>query len=180
MAVKFLQQKKQLPLREDFRFVENSNNMKYSLVSILLFISFFTFSQNQSYKTVIGVKGGYPGYGSVNVKHNLVGNKYIEASMGGIGRRGYGNGFYLVGDFEINNSLKEGFLWYYGGGALVGLSSYLNNSYFQFAPNAVAGLEYVLEDLPLNISVETGPYLFIAPNVNFVWGGGIALRYVVQ
>lgn len=154
--------------------------MKNLVVAFFLFHSLFYFGQTQSYKTVVGIKGGFPGYGSINLKHNLGGNKFIEAAMGGIGRKGYGNGFYLVGDFEINNPLKEGFLWYYGGGALIGFSSYLNSGYFQFAPNAVAGLEYVFEDLPLNLSVETGPYLFLSPNVNFVWGGGIALRYVIK
>jgi hypothetical protein len=154
--------------------------MRPFVTLIIFFQTLFSFGQNQSYKTVVGIKGGFPGYGSVNVKHNLGGNKFIEASMGGIGRRSYGNGVYLIGDFEINNPLKEGFLWYYGGGALVGFSSFLNTSYFQFAPNAVVGLEYVVEDLPLNISVETGPYLFISPDINFVWGGGIALRYVIK
>lgn len=154
--------------------------MKYIAFLIIFIQSIFSFGQNQSYKTVIGIKGGFPGYGSINAKHNLGGKKYIEASMGGLGRRNYGNGFYLLGDFEINNALKEGFLWHYGAGALVGFSSNQISSNFHFAPNAIAGLEYVFEDIPLNISVDTGPYLFIAPELNFVWGGGIALRYVIK
>jgi hypothetical protein len=154
--------------------------MKLLFVTLILFCSILSFGQNQPYKTVVGVKGGFPGYGSVNVKHNLGGTKYVEASMGGLGRRNYGAGFYLLGDLEINNTLKEGFLWHYGAGLLVGFSSNQASSSFHFAPNAIVGLEYVFEDLPLNISVDTGPYLFITPQVNFIWGGGIALRYVVK
>jgi hypothetical protein len=154
--------------------------MKNLVATFVLFHSLFYYSQNQSYKTVVGIKGGFPGYGSVNVKHSMGGLKYIEASMGGLGRRNYGNGFYLMGDFEINNPLEQGFLWHYGAGVLVGFSSNALESYFHFAPNALAGLEYVFEDLPLNISIDTGPYLFITPEVNFTWGGGIALRYVIK
>jgi hypothetical protein len=154
--------------------------MKYLVLSAILIQSIFSIAQNQSYNTLVGIKGGFPGYGSLNVKHNLGGTKYIEASMGGLGRRNYGSGFYLLGDLEINNQLSHGFLWHYGAGALVGFSSNQVNSYFQLAPNAIAGLEYVFEDLPLNISIDTGPYLFITPQFNFVWGGGFALRYVVK
>jgi hypothetical protein len=46
-----------------------------------LLISAFSFSQ--SYKTAIGLKGGYPGYGSLNIKHYLNGSSAIEASIGG-------------------------------------------------------------------------------------------------
>lgn len=161
-------------------------------VIILFFLSFsiFSFGQTNTYQTVIGIKGGFPGYGSINVKHGLAGSKYIDASLGGLSIRSfYGNGLYLHGNLVINNNLSNGFLWFYGAGAMVGYSSSTKIlavgetqriSYFQLAPNAVAGLEYVFEDLPLNISLETGPYLFISPNINFVWGGGLALRYVVK
>jgi len=154
--------------------------MKFLFLSVFVFSFSVFFGQNQSYKTVLGIKGGFPGYGSVNLKHNLKGAKFIELSMGGLGRRNDGNGFYILGDFEINNPLKDGFLWYYGAGALVGFSSNSLNSYLHCAPNAVVGLEYVFDDLPLNISIETGPYLFISPRVAFDWGGGIALRYVIK
>ncbi len=153
--------------------------MKKIIFSLFILTHYFSFSQ-KTYQTAIGVKGGFPGYGSINVKHGLGGSKYIEASMGGLGRRSYGNGFYVLGDLVFNNNLSDGFLWYYGAGAMVGFSSNTVNSYFQLAPYAVAGLEYVFEDLPLNIAVETGPYLFVLPQLNFVWGGGVALRYVIK
>lgn len=154
--------------------------MKRLISLSFLICSTIGFSQSSPYKTVVGIKGGFPGYGSINAKHNLGGEKFIEASMGGLSRGVYGSGFYLLGDFEINNPLKEGFLWYYGAGGMIGVSSTVNSSNFHIAPNAVAGIEYVFEDLPLNISLETGPYLFITPKIGFVWGGGLALRYVVK
>jgi hypothetical protein len=73
-------------------------------------------------------------------------------------------------------ALEEGFSFYYGGGVLLGLTS----SIFHLAPKALLGLEYNFEDLPLNISIDTGPYFFISPKIGFIWGGGLALRYAIR
>jgi hypothetical protein len=153
--------------------------MKKIIFSLFILTHYFSFCQ-KTYQTAIGVKGGFPGYGSVNLKHGIGGSKYIDASMGGLGRGNYGNGFYVMGDLVFNNNLSDGFQWYYGGGVMVGFSSNSFQSNFQLAPNGVAGLEYVFEDLPLNIAIETGPYLFLLPELDFVWGGGVALRYVIK
>ena len=36
------------------------------------------------------------------------------------------------------------------------------------------------EDIPLNISIDTGPYLFVSPKIGSIWGGGLALRYAIR
>jgi hypothetical protein len=73
-------------------------------------------------------------------------------------------------------ALEDGFSFYYGGGVLLGLTS----SFVHLAPKALLGLEYNFEDLPLNISIDTGPYLFVSPKIGFIWGGGLALRYAIR
>jgi hypothetical protein len=148
--------------------------MKTSFTVLILFLTTSFFSQN--YKMALGFKGGYPGYGSLNAKKSISKSDYLEASIGGFGRYPYKIGFHVQLDYERMQALEEGFSFYYGGGVLLGLTS----SFVHFAPKALLGLEYNFEDLPLNISIDTGPYLFVSPKIGFIWGGGLALRYAIR
>jgi hypothetical protein len=124
----------------------------------------------------LGFKGGYPGYGTLNAKKSISKSDYLEASIGGFGRNSYSTGFHVEIDYERMQALEDGFSFYYGGGVLLGLTS----SFVHLAPKALLGLEYNFEDLPLNISIDTGPYLFVSPKIGFIWGGGLALRYAIR
>ena len=148
--------------------------MKTSFTVLILLLASTSFSQN--YKMAIGFKGGYPGFGSLNAKKSISKSDYLEASIGGFGRNSYSTGFHLQLDYERMQNLEEGFSFYYGGGVLLGLTS----TTLHLAPKALLGLEYNFEDLPLNISIDTGPYLFVSPNIGFIWGGGLALRYAIR
>lgn len=148
--------------------------MKTSFTVLILFLTTSFFSQN--YKMALGFKGGFPGYGSLNAKKSISNSDYLEASIGGFGRYPYNVGFNVQIDYERMQALEEGFSFYYGGGVLLGLTS----SFVHLAPKALLGLEYNFEDLPLNISIDTGPYLFVSPNIGFIWGGGLALRYAIR
>jgi opacity protein-like surface antigen len=148
--------------------------MKTSFTVLILFLTTSFFSQN--YKMALGFKGGYPGYGSLNAKKSISKSDYLEASIGGFGRYPYNIGFHVQLDYERMQALEDGFSFYYGGGVLLGLTS----SFVHLAPKALLGLEYNFEDLPLNISIDTGPYLFVFPNIGFIWGGGLALRYAIR
>jgi opacity protein-like surface antigen len=148
--------------------------MKTSFTVLILFLTTSFFSQN--YKMALGFKGGYPGYGSLNAKKSISKSDYLEASIGGFGRYPYNVGFNVQIDYERMQALEEGFSFYYGGGVLLGLTS----SFVHLAPKALLGLEYNFEDLPLNISIDTGPYLFVSPKIGFIWGGGLALRYAIR
>ena len=148
--------------------------MKTSFTVLILFLTTSFFSQN--YKMALGFKGGYPGYGSLNAKKSISKSDYLEAGIGGFGRYPYNIGFHVQLDYERMQALEEGFSFYYGGGVLLGLTS----SFVHLAPKALLGLEYNFEDLPLNISIDTGPYLFVSPNIGFIWGGGLALRYAIR
>ena len=148
--------------------------MKTSFTVLILFLTTSFFSQN--YKMALGFKGGYPGYGSLNAKKSISKSDYLEASIGGFGRYPYNIGFNVQLDYERMQALEDGFSFYYGGGVLLGLTS----SFVHLAPKALLGLEYNFEDLPLNISIDTGPYLFVSPKIGFIWGGGLALRYAIR
>ena len=148
--------------------------MKTSFTVLILLLASTSFSQN--YKMAIGFKGGYPGYGSLNAKKSISNSDYLEASIGGFGRNSFSTGFHVQLDYERLQNLEEGFSFYYGGGVLLGLTS----TTLHLAPKALLGLEYNFEDLPLNISIDTGPYLFISPKIGFIWGGGLALRYAIR
>ena len=148
--------------------------MKTSFTVLILLLASTSFSQN--YKMALGFKGGYPGYGSLNAKKSISKSDYLEASIGGFGRNSYSTGFHVELDYERMQALEDGFSFYYGGGVLLGLTS----SFVHLAPKALLGLEYNFEDLPLNISIDTGPYLFVSPNIGFIWGGGLALRYAIR
>ena len=148
--------------------------MKTSFTVLILFLTTSFFSQN--YKMALGFKGGFPGYGSLNAKKSISNSDYLEASIGGFGRYPYNVGFNVQIDYERMQALEEGFSFYYGGVVLLGLTS----SFVHLAPKALLGLEYNFEDLPLNISIDTGPYLFVSPKIGFIWGGGLALRYAIR
>ena len=148
--------------------------MKTIFTVLILLLASTSFSQN--YKMALGFKGGFPGYGSLNAKKSISNSDYLEASIGGFGRYPYNVGFNVQIDYERMQALEEGFSFYYGGGVLLGLTS----SFVHLAPKALLGLEYNFEDLPLNISIDTGPYLFVSPNIGFIWGGGLALRYAIR
>jgi len=148
--------------------------MKTSFTVLILLLASTSFSQN--YKMALGFKGGYPGYGTFNAKKSISKSDYLEASIGGFGRYPYNIGFHVQIDYERMQALEDGFSFYYGGGVLLGLTS----SIVHLAPKALLGLEYNFEDIPLNISIDTGPYLFVYPNIGFIWGGGLALRYAIR
>ena len=174
MVVYSLPKEKHLLLQENYNFVSKFFFMKTSFTVLILFLASSSFTQN--YKMAIGFKGGYPGYGTLNAKKSISKSDYLEASIGGFGISSYSIGFHIQIDYERMQALEDGFSFYYGGGVLLGLTS----SNVHLAPKALLGLEYDFEDIPLNLSIDTGPYLFISPNTEFIWGGGLALRYAIR
>ena len=71
------------------------------LFYLTLVLVFSQAAHAQLYQTSIGLKGGFPGYGSLNVKHFLTRSNAIEGSIGG-----NQNGIILQGMYEINAPLN--------------------------------------------------------------------------
>ena len=156
--------------------------MKYILSLFFYFSILFIFSQS-NYSTAIGIKGGYPSYGSLNIKHRLNNIQAIEGSIGG---SAIGNGIILEGLYEFNSPLKEkGLEWYYGGGLILGFiktvegSNFEENNYLLSGIKSVIGIEYTFKDFPLNIAIDTGPVLVITPSFSFTWAGALSIRYCI-
>jgi hypothetical protein len=148
--------------------------MKNCLI-LLVIIASTSFSYAQNYKTAVGIKGGYPGFGSLNGKHFLNSKTAIEGSIGG-----GSSTLWLQGLYELNFSLEDGLNWYAGGGANVGFYSYKNpltndrTSNMILGINGIVGIEYTFEDFPLNVALDTGP------NIQVIRGAGIAIRYAIK
>jgi hypothetical protein len=84
-------------------------------------------------------------------------------------------------DYEINQGLEDGFTWHYGGGALIGFTNTLDSdSFIHTGINGLIGLEYTFKEVPINCSLDTGPFIFFTPLVSFAWGGGLAIRYAIR
>ncbi len=150
------------------------------LLFLFLFASLGLFGQN--YSTAIGIKGGYPGFGTLNVKHFISQKSALEGNIGGFAKSGQGSGAFVMLDYEINNGLEEGFTWHYGGGALIGFTNNNLNSdnFIHTGIHALIGIEYTFQEVPINCSLDTGPFVFFTPTVNFAWGGGLAIRYAIR
>ena len=151
-------------------------------ITILLsFILMNTLVFSQDYKTAIGLKGGYPGFGSLNAKHFISENSALEATFGGMSRENYGNGAFAILDYEIQHSLESSFSWFYGGGGLLGFTTNKEGTTtLQLGINSTIGIEYTFEEVPINCSLNMGPLIFISPEVRFNWGGGLSIRYAIR
>lgn len=157
--------------------------MKKGLLTFVaaLLVSGFAFSQN--YKTAIGFKGGFPGFGALNLKHSLGGASAIEVSVGG-GR----NHLWLQGLYEINKDISSGFNWYYGVGADLGTWSknynykwrddYYNGFYGGL--DGVLGIEYTFNEIPMNLALDINPTIRVFPYVGFGMYGNFAFRFAIK
>jgi hypothetical protein len=153
--------------------------MKKSILAIIFLTSAFVYGQQ--YKTAIGFKGGFPGYGAINVKHFLHDFTAVEARFGG-----GGNMIFLQGLYEQNKPLQDDFEWYWGAGADLGVwtVNYLNNGMSYTGANGgldgVVGIEYTFSQFPVNVAFDMGPSLRLFPYVGFTWGGGLAARFTLK
>ncbi|MBM3418667.1 MAG: hypothetical protein FJY17_07090 [Bacteroidetes bacterium] len=148
--------------------------MRKIRLAILLFLAISSNSWSQQYKTAIGLKGGYPSLGGINIKKILSSSTAAEFSIGG-----YVSGLAISGLFEIQKPLPEpnGLYWYLGVGPTVGSV----NKSLLLSANGVLGIEYTFQDFPLNIALDTGPVIQLIGNKNlFSWGGGLAVRYAFK
>jgi hypothetical protein len=158
--------------------------LRLVLCACLLIMGSTTTVNAQSYKNAIGIKGGYPGYGSLNFKHFMSSSTALELSVGGNNHYFWGQGLY-----EIQAKLGDGFEWYYGIGADLG--SYNNNYYYNYnnkyynggfflGIDGVLGIEYTFKALPLNIAFDVQPTVRVVPYFRFGVNGAFALRFAIK
>lgn len=156
--------------------------MKKTVFSILFIFSLSFFSSAQSYTTAIGLKGGLFGWGALNGKHFIAGPNALEATIGG-GRNF--TWFELLYEWQNPTNLIDGLEWYLGAGGALGTwrKNYDFdgfNSGFHLGARAVAGLDYTFSSIPLNLALDTGPYLGLINSPGFGWHGGFVLRFILN
>jgi hypothetical protein len=158
----------------------NYSKMKTILCTLLLLTGLNSYGQQ--YKTAIGFKGGYPGYGALSIKHFLGSSTAFEGNLGG-GK----NHLWVQGLFEKNNPFKDNFEWYWGIGADFlsynkGHHYYYKNEYYGFNLGAVGlvGIEYTFEEIPINLAFDCGPRVNLMPYFGVGFGGNFAIRFAIQ
>lgn len=133
------------------------------------------------YNTAIGIRGAIaPGF---TIKHNLTYDHAVEAILVTRWRGVMVTGLYQVHfpAFGVNN-----LRWYLGGGGHLGVWSQTstNNPWFEsdggvvIGADGIGGIEYTLEDIPLNFSLDWKPGFNLVGHSGFwVDDGALSIRY---
>jgi hypothetical protein len=149
------------------------------VLSLLLIFIFLTSESNaqsmgRTYKTALGVKV-YDGAG-ISLKTFVAPNNALEFV-------GYFNryGTRLTGLYEVHGNLAgaPGLKWYVGPGAHISIYNSKNYSYGTVAGlDGALGLDYKINNAPLNLSIDWQPSFDFSGGRGFVgnWGG-IGIRY---
>lgn len=139
--------------------------MRKFVVSILLLAGMAGAVSAQVDGKALGIRFGNAG--EISYQHPLSGSTRLEADLG-FGSWNYG-GMYLTGIHhwvKDLSSLSDGFNWYIGVGGSVGI----NSSIFTAAVVGNLGIEYNF-DIPLQLSLDWRPGLYVIPSVGTGWDG---------
>lgn len=164
--------------------------MKKILFSVLFLAGFAVAAEAQSYQNAIGLRLGLPN--SVSFKHFLNERGAVEI-YGGFRNYTY-SGFYNVGVlYQQHKPIEsvEGLQWYVGGGAAAYFWHYdaafgTAGGSSSVALQGCLGLDYKFADIPLNLSIDWVPTIFLtgyysnnrfapdygALSARYVFGGG--------
>lgn len=150
--------------------------MKKLIFTVLIAFGFmFTNSiQAQSYNSAVGAKLG--GWLVGTYKKQIKESWYVDFYAGF-----YGFSSSIIGgaSLEIHQPIEsvDNLYWYYGGGAsvLTGFST------FGVGVNATLGLDYSFEEIPLNVSVDWMPGVYLSgyyrgPSFGL---GALSVRYIL-
>ena len=151
--------------------------MKKILLAISILISVLLTSNAQDYNTGIGFRGG-PSNG-LTVKHFISGNTALEGLLAT-----RWDGLHITGLYEIHaNAFDTPRLnWYYGFGGHIGFWDGTKNDYWfdnsddytVIGIDGIIGIEYNIEPIPFNISLDWKPGLNIIGHQGF-WSDEAAL-----
>ena len=145
----------------------------------VIILAFFTLSANsQDYNTGIGVRGGLSN--GLTVKHFISSNTAIEGLLSTRWK-----GFHITGLYEIHAQAfnTPRLNWYYGFGGHIGFwDGYEDHPWFDedvdshsvLGIDGIIGIEYNIEAIPFNISLDWKPGFNIIGHSGF-WGDELAL-----
>ncbi|PPK85150.1 hypothetical protein CLV84_2042 [Neolewinella xylanilytica] len=160
-------------------------NLTRCYLIIGLFFSITAVTHAQQYDRAVGLRFGYPL--SVSYKKFINYTDAVELYAGWRGWRRY-RAFSLNGAYQIHRDFPDvrGLQWYYGGGAGVQLWSYDNyeRGSATVSLSGYLGLEYLIPDVPLTISVDWRPTIYLGTQRDdgfhnlSVSSGAVAVRYL--
>ncbi len=160
-------------------------------ILLLSFLFAIFFSMNaQSYKSAVGLRFGYPT--SVSYKHFLNDSNALEVSAGARFFSFYrwvnvsvAYQFYNPLDLDIDG--LEGLQWYFGFGGSAYLWNYDDSlpnpgRNLSFGVQGYLGLDYAFDDIPLNLSIDWVPSLFLNGFSSGLRGGygALSARYILN
>jgi hypothetical protein len=153
------------------------------LVLFTLLIS--TFSNAQDYQTGLGLRGGTAN--GITVKHFLGESDAVEGIFSSRWR-----GFSITGLYERHMLAfqEPGLKFFYGGGGHIGFwdndrgpwdDDDFNDGDGVIGVDGIIGLEYTIDQIPLNIGIDWKPGFNLIGHTGF-WGDGIGLsvRYTFK
>lgn len=130
-------------------------------------------TQAQDYSRSVGIRGGL----GANITYKqFVGPQSAFELLGGF----YFGDVYTSLTYEKHNEFANdvrGLTWYWGVGASVLLSS----GGIGVGGLGAIGLDYAFGDIPLNLSLDWMPHLYLIGGNGFeAGGGGFSLRYILE
>ncbi len=124
----------------------------------------------------IGIRGGWGA--EVSYQRYIAPLNRIEATLG-FNRFGFDITGIYQWMFDIHSDESGQFRWYAGPG--VSMGSWSNKHFskgFGLGFLGQAGIEYAFESVPLLLSLDYRPGIFLAPEAHFDWTGfGFGIRY---
>lgn len=169
--------------------------MKKWILSIVISVSFFTFSSAQVNPNALGIRGGggfggnyggeisyQKGFGEAHRLELDFGYKSRKYKINGKGNNWYYKQFAVTGMYHWVWNLTEGLNWFIGPGAQVGFFDdyYGNNSGISLAVGGQIGLEYDfnMHGVPLLLGLDARPLMnFVGYYSGFDGGAAFSLRY---
>jgi hypothetical protein len=146
----------------------------------LMFFSFLEVRAQQDYRTALGLR--LNGGAGISCRHFLTDKHSVEGILYTRWR-----GLNITGLYTVNTRVftEPGFSFFIGGGAHMGFwdssrnpwwddNKNNNNSRLVIGVDGQIGLEYVFEEIPLNLSIDWKPAFNIIGITNF-WAGDAAL-----
>ncbi len=151
--------------------------MKKAILLISFSFLAFAVTQAQTYATAVGAKF-YVGNGTLggfNIKHFTSQTTALEGSLlFGTGVIGF-EGLY---QYQADIPSVPGLQYFVGGGGLLGFGTG-KGSTTDFALRLTGGVDYKIEDAPIDVSIGLDPFFNIAPATGTYLSLGLGFRYVL-
>ena len=146
---------------------------------LLVLVAVVAMSVTANAQNNLGVRlGGGQGYNAeLSYQHGLGSNR-LELDLGWGSSDDHTN-FSLTGIYQWMGTISGDFGWYAGVGAHLGYWSYKNSgSDIAIAIAGQAGIEYSFSAVPIQLSLDIRPRLYLIPDTDFWWGDiALGIRY---